>query len=188
MDHNKKSGKEWGYNWNSVKGCNDHYDYKVTLQAKVPSYLNLIVSAVNDGDVTIQKVDGNVRADNVNGSISLMDVNQATYVCTINGDVKLDFNINPTQDARYYSLNGDIKANYKEELSAEISFKSFNGDFYTNISKIEYLPAKVEVEDARKGKGISYKLNGKSMIRAGKGGAYLDFETFNGNVYVKEIN
>ena len=176
----------WGYNWSNQKDCNCNFDYTVDFKVRVPRNVNLVVSTVNDGDVSITGVDGNVKANNVNGSISFSNVSNATYANTINGDVTLDFKANPTEDARFYSLNGDIRANYLPGLSAEMSFKSFNGDFYTNIPSLKQMPNQLKMEKASKGKEIAYKLDGKTMMRVRNGGIYLDFETFNGDVYVKE--
>jgi hypothetical protein len=62
-------------------------------------------------------------------------------------------------------------------------FESFNGSFYTNIDRLEALPLQVEKKDWKQ--GVKYKVNG-NRYKVGAGGANLDFETFNGNVYLKE--
>jgi hypothetical protein len=64
-----------------------------------------------------------------------------------------------------------------------MSFESFNGDFFTNIDKLESLPVRVEKENTND--GIKYKVSG-NRYKIGSGGAFLDFETFNGDVYLKE--
>jgi DUF4097 and DUF4098 domain-containing protein YvlB len=43
------------------------------------------------------------------------------------------------------------------------------------------------VQKKAKGKGIKYKVGGKCNLKIGNGNVLLDFETFNGNVYVKEL-
>jgi hypothetical protein len=65
-----------------------------------------------------------------------------------------------------------------------MSFESFNGEFYTNIGRIEPLPAKVQKSNEKE--GLKFKVVG-NHYKIGDGGAFLDFETFNGNVYLKEI-
>ena len=181
----KSKDSSWGYNWND---CEENYDYRLNYIVKVPRDINLYVSTINEGDVTIKGVSANLSGHNINGSITLNDIAAKTYAYTINGDVTLNFKDNPTSDSRFYTLNGDINANFRPNLSADMSFKSFNGDFYTNISTLEYLPSKLETTASSKGNGVKYKLNGTTIMRTRSGGVNLDFETFNGNVYVKEIN
>jgi len=176
----------WGYDWNCRdRDCRPQYDYKLDFTVKVPYALHLMVSTVNDGDVVIENVKGVVEANNVNGSIRLTNLVREAEASTINGDVDVTYSANPSKDCRFYSLNGDINALFPKGLGANVSFESFNGSFYTNIDQVEALPVKVVKLD-KEGDGIKYKVNG-NRYQVGKGGsAFLDFETFNGNVYLKE--
>jgi DUF4097 and DUF4098 domain-containing protein YvlB len=177
----------WGYNWNNCNGGNcdqkNEYDYQMNFSIKVPRSINVMAATVNDGDISAVNVNGYFLADNINGNIKLKNISGATNASTINGDVDLDYVTNPPGDSRYYTLNGDINANFKKGLSANLAFESFNGAFYTNVNTIESLP--VTVEKKASGEGIKYKVGG-NRYKVGTGGVLLDFETFNGNVYLKE--
>jgi len=182
---NWNENSRWEYNYND---CEQSFDFKMDFIIKVPYSSNVYLSTINQGDVIAESIQGIVNAKNINGSIILDKIDRVTYAHTINGDLTINFNRHPSDKAYYYSLNGDIMANYSPGLSADLSFKSFNGDLFTNISKIEYLPHSVEVSKSDKGEGVNYKLEAKSLIRAGNGGVRLDFETFNGDVYIKEVS
>lgn len=175
----------WGYNWDCKENnCRPEYDYKMDFTLKVPSSIHVMVSTINDGDIAVENVKGSVDADNINGSIRLTNLVREADASTINGDVDIEYTTNPSKDCRFYSLNGDINALFRKGLVASLSFESFNGSFYTNIDDIEPLP--VKVEKAASGEGIKYKVNGNRYQVGKSGGAFLDFETFNGNVYLKE--
>ncbi len=186
-----KDKPTWVYslerNWSKKDGrCRNDLDYKIDYKIKVPRSINLILSAINNGDISVANSDGTLYCKNINGSIFLDNVSDVTYARTINGDVTMYFTSNPSRDAVFYSLNGDIRANYKKGLAVDFSFKSFNGELFTNLPNVEKLPLTVSLEDSKKSKGIAYKVEGKSMMRARGGGYYLDFETFNGDVFLKE--
>jgi DUF4097 and DUF4098 domain-containing protein YvlB len=185
--HGKFEGG-WSYNnnWNFSNGhnCRMDYDYKMDFVIKVPASINVIASTINDGNVTIENVKGSVDANNINGSIRLTNLVREADASTINGDVDVDYSTNPSKDCRFYSLNGDINALFQKGLAASMSFESFNGSFYTNVNNLEPLP--VKVEKTAEGEGIKYKVNGNRYKIGNGGGAFLDFETFNGNVYLKE--
>ena len=174
----------WKNNCNWGSGIHFHMDITV----KVPFNTNIDISTVNDGDLEVKNVSGEVSANNINGHITLKQISGKTYVHAINGNVNIEYTKNPAKDSRYYSLNGDINAFFKRGLSAEVAFESFNGDFYTNIDddEIKALPTKA-IKEKKKGKGIKYKIGGKSKMQVRNGDVYLDFETFNGNVYLKEL-
>jgi DUF4097 and DUF4098 domain-containing protein YvlB len=185
------SRNEYGYNWccNGNRNCNTdcdchlQFDYKMDFVLKVPANVHLLVSTINDGNIDIARVKGAVKADNINGSIKLTDLVREANVSTINGDVDIEYISNPKKDCRFYTLNGDINAWFQKGLAASLSFESFNGSLYTNIEKLETLP--VQVEKKSEAKGVKYKVN-DNRFKVGPGGAFLDFETFNGDVYLKE--
>jgi len=181
----QRKWNNWGYQWNECRGdnCDKPYDYKLQFTIKLPRRINLLAATVNDGDVTVHNVEGVVVADNINGSIRLTSLAGPTNASTINGDVDLDYALNPSRDSRYYSLNGNINAHFKKGLSADLAFESFNGELFSDIEGIQSLP--VSMERASDKKGVKYKVSG-SRYRIRQGGILLDFETFNGNVYLKE--
>ena len=182
----KHNHNGWSYQWDCNNGdCNPPYDYTFNFIVKVPSGINVEVSTVNDGNVAIENVKGRVKAENVNGAIRLNALAGPTYASTINGDVDVEYSLNPNQDSRYYTLNGDINALFVKGLAANMSFKSFNGDFYTNVPNLESLPAYIERKQDKEGTNLKI---GRNRFKVGAGGALLDFETFNGDVIVKEKN
>lgn len=176
----------WGYRWNDNggKGCESRYDYRMDFVVKVPAASGVVASTVNQGDVDVSGVSGAVLADNVNGSIRLSGISGATQASTINGTVNLDFSGNPPGDSRFYSLNGDITANFRKGLAAQLAFKSFNGEFYSSLDEITALPVQLEKSD-RGGEGTRYRVSG-NRYKIRQGGPLLDFETFNGDVIVRE--
>jgi DUF4097 and DUF4098 domain-containing protein YvlB len=180
----QSSSQGWGYNWND---CEQNFDFKMEFKIKVPFQSNVYVSTINEGDIKVSGVEGSVSANNINGAISLSQIGSIRYAHTINGDVTLEFTKQPDYDASYYSLNGDIRANFPTSLSADLSFKSYNGELYTNIKELQSLPQQMILKKQENQLGVKYKLDGKTIMRAGKGGINLDFETFNGDVFVKEL-
>lgn len=173
------------YNWSNCNdnNCKEEFDYTLDFVVKVPALIHVSASTVNDGDVLVENMKGTVFANNVNGSIRLTNLVREADASTINGDVDIVYTKNPDKDCRFYSLNGDINALFQKGLAANLSFESFNGDFYTDIESLEALP--VKVEKTKEGDGIKYKVNG-NRYKIRTGGILLDFETFNGDVYLKE--
>lgn len=181
--HGRNKGKGWNYNWGN---CEYEYDFKYDFTLKVPENMNLYISTINQGDIEVTGVSGTLNVHNVNGAISLLQVSGKTKVHTINGDVTLEYSQLPEESSSYYTLNGNINAFYPKGLKADMTFKSFNGDFYTNIEQLEYKPAVVKKKKLDKADGLAYQVDSRSAISVGGGGVSLDFETFNGDVYIKE--
>ena len=186
-----KLGDDGKYYWQTQSNnCrwDTKYHFNLNYKLKIPHNLNITLSTINNGDIELNNVKGDIKVNNINGSIALTKVEGAVDAHTINGTLDVEYAKNPTKDSRYYSLNGDINAHFKKGLSAQMSFESFNGDFYTNIDDVKMLPTKIKkTNNKNKGKGIKYKVGGKSKMQIRNGKTHLDFETFNGNAYIKEF-
>lgn len=174
------------YNW-----CNKNddvpYEHKLNFNLKVPNSVKINVSTVNDGDILVENTNGDsVEANNINGGISLNNITGKTKVSCINGDVDISYSKNPNVASRYYALNGDINIAYQQSLSANISFKSMNGEMFTDfdINKQFVKTSKNEGE----GDKPKFKFESRPVVQIGSGQVDFDFETLNGNVFIKKNN
>jgi hypothetical protein len=181
--YDSRPHRKWQYNddRNEIE-----YNYNVDFTVKVPSGMNLHISTVNGGIITVNNVNGTLHVNNVNEEISIKNAKGTTYAHTVNGDVSVNYLINPPEESSYYTINGDIRISYNPDLSADLQFKSMHGDFYTDFHEVELLPATVTKVKEKKGEGMVYKLNTTTAVRFGKGGKIFKFETLNGNVYIKK--
>jgi hypothetical protein len=162
------------------------YDYSVDFTVKVPYGMNLNISTVNDGIITVSNVSGTLHINNVNDEISIINAKATTYAHTVNGDITVNYLTNPSEESSYYTINGNIRVSYQPDLSADLRFKSMNGEFFTDFPQADLLPASTTKVQEKKGNGFVYKLNSSTAVRIGKGGKTFKFETLNGNVYIKK--
>lgn len=161
------------------------YDFDLVFTVKVPYHLNLDISTVNKGDISVESVSGALRVNNVNGKIKIKDAKADTWAHTINGDLTVNYLTAPTGNSEYYTLNGKLTVVYPASLSADLAFKSMNGSYYTDFPKWEVLPVKVTKNVQKNGSSTEYKLIIDKQIRIGDGGRLFKFETLNGNIYIK---
>lgn len=176
--------EEMGFNW-----CKDYeepkYKHKMDFRVKVPRNLQLVVGTINEGEVLVQNTRGTyLKVSNINGGIELNDVKGETHLNCINGDVTITYVDNPPKDSRYYSLNGDINVSYQNGLSANVSFKTMNGELYTDFDVERQFVKTSKTNDVEKAK---FKYESTPTMQIGGGDVALDFETLNGNVFIKKI-
>jgi DUF4097 and DUF4098 domain-containing protein YvlB len=170
-------------NWNNER----RIEYNCTLEftVKVPFNMNLHVSTINNGDVTVKDVAGKLDVNNVNGAITIINAKGTTRANTINGDLTVNYLSNPPESSSFHTLNGKLTAIFQPNLSADLSFKSMNGAFYTDFDSELLAPTVVKNEEKRGG-GTVYKIKKDTQIRIGSGGRQFKFETLNGNIYIKK--
>ena len=172
-----RRSRRWRGFWRS--GWEVHFDFEI----KVPKATLLEVKTVNDGEITVSRIDGDYEVHNVNGGISMEQIEGSGEVYTVNGDVTVDFTKNPERDSRFGSLNGEVKLYFLSRLSADFRLKTFNGEIYSDFP-VEYVPAKAKtVSENKKGKYV-YKTGRTTTVRAGKGGPEIELDGFNGDMFI----
>jgi len=164
------------------------FDYESNLDftIKVPYGINLHLSTVNNGNVSVTDPRADVCTHNVNGSIYLEKNSGITRANTINGVIEANYTKNPEGNCSYSTINGDITLTFLPDLSADITYKTLNGDVYTNFDNIEYLAHKVKTEKKQTRNGTSYKIEKNPSIRIGEGEIELEFSTINGDMIIKK--
>ena len=177
-----------GHSFNWSKNCqwDAKYYFNLDYKIKVPRKLNVRLSTVNQGEIKLSGVQGTIQVNNVNGGIHLQDIAGKTKAHTVNGNVVISYQKNPTLDCDYYTLNGNIELLYQKGFSADAYFESMHGEFSSNIDELELLPQRLEPTKTKSEKGIKYKIGGAKNLRIRSGGPLMRFETLNGDVIVKE--
>jgi DUF4097 and DUF4098 domain-containing protein YvlB len=150
--------------------------------------MNLHVSTVNNGDISIADVGGMLNVNNVNGPITIRNAKGTTKARTINGDLKVNYLETPAASSDYYTLNGRLEVTYPANMSAVCQFKSMNGSFFTDFPDVEVMAPLVVESQQRNGGSIKYKLSTAKRVKIGTGGddKIFKFETLNGDIYVKK--
>ena len=95
------------------------YDYNIDFTVKVPFGMNLHISTINNGIISVNNVGGTLHVSNVNEEILIKNAKGTTYAHTVNGDVTVTYLINPAEESSYYTINGNIH-------KLKISFKPGN--------------------------------------------------------------
>ncbi|KAA5548272.1 DUF4097 family beta strand repeat-containing protein [Adhaeribacter rhizoryzae] len=177
----KSRGRNMNINLDDIK-----YKYQVDMTLRVPAKINLALSTVTEGDVTVTGVTGDLKIRNVNGPLKLTNVAGKTDASTVNGRIDIFYAGNPPADSEFKTVNGNINVHYAPNLNATVSFKSLNGQFYTDLNDVEMMPVQVIKNSEGRGSGTVYKIDKKQNYQVGKGGPALRFETLNGNIYLKK--
>jgi DUF4097 and DUF4098 domain-containing protein YvlB len=173
--------QRWNYDHREI-----NYRYQADYTVKVPNTMNLHISTVNNGLINVSNVSGVLNINNVNGKITITNAKGTTNARTVNGDIAINYLVNPPEQSSYHTINGNIDIRYQQDLSADLQFKSMHGDFFTDFPETEILPASSTKNQENKNGQTIYKINKTPLVRFGKGGKVFKFETLNGNVYIRK--
>jgi hypothetical protein len=159
----------------------------ITLQ--VPARTALKLKTINDGDIKVEQVQGELEVNDINGAVSLLQVSGSVVAHALNGNVKVSLNaVEPNKPMSFSSLNGDIDVTFPPDFKANASMKSDNGEIFSDFDiKLDMSQPQPVSEDAR-GKGGKYKIKIERTTKGtiNGGGPEMQFKTFNGNIYIRK--
>lgn len=160
----------------------------IDITIQVPSRTNLKLKTINDGDISVEQVQGEIEVNDINGAVSLAQVSGSVVAHALNGNVKVGLaGVEPNKPMSFSSLNGDIDVSFPPDLKASVSMKSDNGEIYSDFDvKLETSAVQPVPEDSR-GKGGKYRIKIDRTMKGtiNGGGPEMQFKTFNGNIYIR---
>jgi hypothetical protein len=149
---------------------------------QVPRDTRLRLCTVNGGEIVVDGTRSDFELDNVNGRIIMADIRGSGRAHTVNGAIVAKFAEQPRRESGFKTLNGDVVVGFPADLAADLRMKTFQGGLFTDF-EVQALPQPVAMAE-RRGGGFVYRSNQFTLVRAGRGGPELTFETFNGSVRV----
>ncbi len=166
-------------------GSPDKY-YNITIE--VPARTNLEISTINDGEISVEGVEGELEIGNVNGGITLTRVAGSVVAHTTNGDVRVALaRVTPQKTMAFTTLNGDVDVTFPAATKATLKLRSEQGEILTDFD-LKVLPdsSAPKIEDTRQSGG-RYRIEVNKLLSATINGGGPDFEmrSFTGNVYVR---
>jgi len=157
------------------------------ISIKVPANTNeLEASTVNDGNITIKDVSGQIEINNVNGWIHCEGASGSVVANTVNGDVIVDFKtVNPQAAMAFSTLNGKVDVTFPATLKARLKLKAEQGDIFTDF---DVAIEKGQASGEKTGDNHMYKIAIDDWVygSVGSGGPEIMMKTFNGSVYVRK--
>ncbi|WKN33843.1 DUF4097 family beta strand repeat-containing protein [Porifericola rhodea] len=155
------------------------------LEILLPAQFSVNAKTVNDGNIIVKGLQGEMEVSNVNGNVELEDIRGSVVASTVNGDVRVSFReVSPDTPMAFSSLNGDIDVSFPANTPMTAQMKTLNGEIFTDFDISVNAQRKV---DKRKENGV-YKVSIDKSISGeiNGGGPRLLFKNHNGNIYIRK--
>ena len=158
----------------------------VDLELKIPQDVKLNLRTVNDGEISVDNVSGQLETTNTNEKITLTNISGSVVANTVNGDINVTFNkVDPNAPMAFSTLNGDVSVTLPAGTKANLKMKTDNGEIFSDFDvTIEKAPEKAEkisqpgMYKIKKDDWVYGKING--------GGAEMMMKNMDGNLYLKK--
>lgn len=160
----------------------------VDLIITVPRRSSLQLKCMNNGDIYVEQVEGEIDADNLNGKVTLKNVSGSVVAHSMNGEVLATLDrIDASKPMSFSTMNGDIDVTLPDNLRASVRMKTDNGEIYSDFEvKLDSGARAATNESGRQSDG-TYHLRFDRTLRGiiNGGGPELQLTTFNGQIYIR---
>ncbi len=147
----------------------ERYIVIVDYSIKIPVETDLSLDSVN-GDVKAENLKGEISLKTVNGSVNVFDINGSIEASTVNGAIKArSTHLDKSNNIHLSSVNGSVTLSLPSDLAADIHASTLNGGISTDFP--------ITVTGKFVGKKIEGKVNG--------GGSSIDLSTVNGGISIE---
>lgn len=171
---------------NNVEISTESHARPVDLTIKVPQNFSLKISTVNNSDIIVENVSGELEVTNVNGSVTLKDVSGSAVASTVNGNLVANFTkVTAGAPMAFSTLNGKVDVTFPGNAKVALKMKSDRGEVYSDFDvAVDKTPTRVTKTTENNLTRLSTddwtygKVNG--------GGAEVMMKTFNGNIYLRK--
>lgn len=173
---------------NVVEVKTQTFNRKIDLTLKVPFKTSLKLRAVNNGEVTVEKVEGDLNVNHVNGPVTLKDVGGTVVANTVNGDLTVSFeNVSLDKPMSFSTFNGDVDVTFPASAKFNLKLKTDRGEIYSDFElNVQASPVKArKMEKKEKGKFVVTFDKAVHALLNG-GGEEATFKTFNGDIYIRK--
>jgi len=170
---------------NKVRISTNSFNRSINLAIKVPQNFSLNLSAINNGDISVDNVSGDFEVKNINGKITMTNISGSVNANTTNGKLTVSFNkIDTNTDMALSSFNQDIDLTLPKSSKATIKAKSDQGEIYTDFD-MALEKRKPKVENSSHSNTYRVKIEQWVYGKINGGGSEIMMKSFNGDIIVR---
>jgi hypothetical protein len=174
---------------NRIRVNSDSPQGRLDIVARVPRRANLNLSTVNNSEIIVRNVTGNLQLQNVNGPISATNINGSLIAETVNDSITAQFaGIDANGAVALTSLNGDIDVALPAKAGVELRIDSGRGEIESDF-ELDVKPSKPVIQRDERSparEGVSVRVEQVIVATVNGGGPVIRIKTLNGDLHIRK--
>jgi len=160
----------------------------VDLVIQVPAATSVKASTIQDGDVVVEGVTGEIEASSTTGNVTLKGISGAVVANALAGDINAVFTqLAADKTMSFTNLSGDIDLTLPAAARAKLKMKSDMGDIYSDFDMtMETVASGPQTEKPAKAGKFRVKIEKSILGTINGGGPELQLKTFTGSIYIRK--
>lgn len=171
---------------NEISFDSDPRADKVTVLARVPSRAHLSLSTVNDGEIIVSNIVGNLALSNVNGPVTARNISGSVIAESVNAAIDVSFaKIDEVNASSFETINGDITVGIPVDAGAQVHLDSGQGQI-TSDFEVEIMPTDGTVTRDDNGNGVAIRIENVIIATINGGGPVLRLKSLHGDMHIRQ--
>jgi hypothetical protein len=159
---------------------------KVRIVARIPRRADLDLSTVNDGEIVVRDITGNLEVSNVDGPITILNLSGSVIAESVNDTINVGFaRIDDGSANSLESINGDLYVTLPVNAGAQFSLDTAQGEIYSDF-EVDVQPTKPTVERNDGGDGVSVRIESVIIAKVNGGGPVIRTKTLHGDIHIQK--
>lgn len=159
---------------------------KISIVARIPRRADLELSTVNDGEILVSNITGNLLLENTNGAITAKNITGSVIAETINDSIDVSFaSVDASNANSLISFNGDINLGLPRGAKVQLHLDSARGEIYSDF-EVEIKPSKPVIERSNEHGGVAVRIESIIIAEINGGGSVIKLKTLNGDINISK--
>jgi len=158
----------------------------MSIVARIPRRANLELSTVNDGELLVSNITGNLELENTNGPITARNIAGSVIAETVNDSIDVSFaSIDASNAMSLISFNGDINLGLPTNAKVQLHLDNARGEIYSDF-EVEVKPSKPVIERSNDRGGVAVRVESIIIADINGGGSVIKLKTLNGDIKISK--
>ncbi len=160
--------------WSNRPNLKERQPAWVNYTLRVPRRVELASVSLVNGDLSVQDLEGPVRAQTVNGTLLALNLEGEAELSTVNGKLEARFEaLDPSATINLSTVNGSVTLTLPNDADANISASTLSGSIRNAYGM-----------KVRRGRYVGRSMDGQ----IGNGGAEINLESVNGRLRIQRAD
>lgn len=157
---------------------------KLTVVARIPRRADVELSTVNDGEIIVSNVSGNLQLSNVNGPITATDITGSVIAESVNDTIDIGFTgLDDDNATSLDSINGALRLHLPSNTGAQLHIDTSKGEI-TSDFEVEVQQSKPTVERSDKRGGVEIRIESVIVANINGGGPVIRLTSLHGDIQI----
>ncbi len=160
----------------------------VDLVISVPPATSVELNTLQNGDVLVEGVTGEIEAGSTTGNITLKGVSGAAVANAVAGSITATFaRLAPEKTMSFTTLSGEIDLTLPADARARLNMKSQMGEIFSDFDMTtETVQSAPQTNKPAKAGKFRVKIERAIVGTINGGGPEMQLKTFTGNIYIRK--